>query len=274
MSQQQLIDHFNDRLRREYQNREPALVLRDGRVYGQFGGTTLSTRLIPVRETQQTHKFLGYKASLEIGVNTAAPEQFAEDSVIGFDRLSRIVHVLNYLPQAHVSQLLFLDVDPRHILAVKSDHGAYFEEILNQCGLNTGNVVISLSIDNEYSRLYNLFWYFSLLVKGLENYQRRGYRLLLTFPADNLDQSSLELIRRLSPDFAGLSLQHVASSLSLSASAARLADLSKHSILLGIDDPQGLSLARQMGFQYVQGDYLEQAGFVPPAQSQARSVSP
>jgi hypothetical protein len=42
--------------------------------------------------------------------------------------------MLNYLPMSHLGKTLFVEVDPRHILSVKKDHGAYFEEIIIKCG--------------------------------------------------------------------------------------------------------------------------------------------
>jgi hypothetical protein len=52
--------------------------------------------------------------------------------------------MLNYLVLAHLQGVLFLEVDPRHILGIKQDHGAYFEDVIRQCGLETKNVAIVL----------------------------------------------------------------------------------------------------------------------------------
>jgi hypothetical protein len=68
------------------------------------------------------------------------------ESIINFDRLSRTVHMLNYLTLAHLQNVLFLVVDPRHILGIKQDHGAYFVDMIAQCGLETKNIVIVLTV--------------------------------------------------------------------------------------------------------------------------------
>lgn len=260
MPLQELVEYFNSRLQREYQNARQSLALQAGQVHGRFAAVSLTTRLTPIRETRNIGQALGLKSALEISVYPGvdhADQQLNEDSVVSLDRLTRTVHMLNYLPHAHTDQLLFLDVDPRHVLAVKADHGAYFEDIIGKCGLNTNHVVINLTIDSVYSRLYYLL-YLPMLVNGLENYRRRGYRLMLTFPADKLEAASLELIGRLSPDFVGLSLQNVASPLSVAASAAQIGGITGHSVLLDVEDQQGLTLAERLNFNYVQGEYLEQ----------------
>jgi hypothetical protein len=40
------------------------------------------------------------------------------ESIINFDRLCRIVHMLNYLTLSYLQGVLFLEVDPRHIWAL------------------------------------------------------------------------------------------------------------------------------------------------------------
>ena len=72
-------------------------------------------------------------------------------SIINLDRLCRTIHMLNYLIYSHNGGMLFLDVDPRHILGIQQDHGAYFEEIIIKCGLATRNVVISMTINSFYA---------------------------------------------------------------------------------------------------------------------------
>ena len=96
--------------------------------------------------------------------------------------------MLNYLPLTHLQGALFVEVDPRHILGIKQDHGAYFEEVIRQCGLETKNVVIVMPVNSHYARHYQE------LVTGLDNYRRRGYQIALKFDYVAQESQSFELI--------------------------------------------------------------------------------
>lgn len=274
MPLQQLVEYFNDRLEQEHKNGLRPFILENGAVRGVFGPILIGSRLSPIRETLRSANVIGQIAQLSVTSNSSQTIQSSElenilslpleepaqaESIINFDRLSRAVHMLNYLPQAHLDELLFLEVDPRHILGVKEDHGAYFEEVIVACGLKTANVAISLTANNAYTGFYQS------LLKGLHNYQRRGYRVALKFDYHTLEKSAFELITKAAPDFIGLSalnldrvrdnkllekLQHF-NSLSRS--------LNGRSIMLNIDDKKTAVLARKTGFDLVQGHYFEQA---------------
>lgn len=274
MPLQQLVEYFNDRLELEHNNGFRPFLLQDGVVHGLFGPIRIGSALSPIRETLRSSRVIGHAAQLNVAANPIQPLQSNElenllvfppdqsagaDSITNFDRLSRTVHMLNYLPQSHLGELLFLDVDPRHILGIKEDHGAYFEEIIVKCGLQTRNVAIVLTVNGAYAHFY------SSLLKGLRNYQRHGYRVALKFDAQALEKPAAELLERAAPDFVALSAQHLER-----VRDSQLLDKIHHfnglavslearSILLNIDDKRNAALARQIGFQLVQGDYYEQA---------------
>jgi len=274
MPLQQLVEYFNDRLERQHDHPLRPFVLRDGVVNGLFGPIRIGTILSPIRDNQSRSQVAAYKAQLSVSTIQGPPLQSSEvetlvnwsteqsggsDSIINFDRLSRTVHMLNYLPQSHLDELLFLDVDPRHILGVKEDHGAYFEEIIVKCGLETNRVVICLKISPSLTHFY------PLLLKGLQNYQRRGYRLSLRLEYQSDNKAAIDLISRAAPDFVGLSaldLDQVRDNRLLDnlQSIKRLVDsLSGRTILLDVEDKRNAALARQIGFNLVQGPYFEQA---------------
>jgi EAL domain-containing protein (putative c-di-GMP-specific phosphodiesterase class I) len=265
---QQLVEYFNDRLEQEHNSKIRAFILENGEVHGLFGTARISTQLSAIRETLQPNQFIGHYALLKVDTNNVAEldkllvppaiQNSGFDSVINFDRLSRTVHMLNYLPQSHLDKVLFLDVDPRHILGIKADHGAYFEEIIVRCGLQTANVAIGLTVSTAYARLY------SLLIKGLENYQRRGYRLALKFDVQSLDKSATEMIARILPDFVGLSAQNLdqlRDSLlldKLKELCSLAGSLDARSILFNVEDIHHAELAQQCGFDLMQGRYFQQ----------------
>jgi EAL domain-containing protein (putative c-di-GMP-specific phosphodiesterase class I) len=274
MPLQQLVEYFNDRLELEYNNGFRPFQLHHGAVRGLFGPISLNSYLAPLRETDHTTEIVGYAAQLQVLAQAAPPLQSNElenvlqfpsaeinhgdpDSVIHFDRLLRTVHMLNYLPQAHLGGLLSLDVDPRHILGVKADHGAYFEEIIVKCGLQTNNVAIALTINHVYSRFY------STLLKGLENYQKRGYRIFLKVDLNALTETIDKLINRTAPDFVGIDVQQV--DRKHDAHLSKIQQLNSlvrsnggRSVLLNVGDKEDAGLARQGGFDWLQGEYYEQ----------------
>ncbi|QPK64848.1 EAL domain-containing protein [Methylomonas sp. LL1] len=276
MPLQQLVEYFNDRLEREHNSPLRPFTIQDDKVFGNFGQIRVGSEMLPLRETLRNSQIAGYAAHIHVtGILGADLTRHESDSlkklpieqtsdteaIISFDRLTRTVHMLNYLPQSHLDDLLILDVDPRHILGVKADHGAYFEEIIIKCGLKTRNVAIGLKINNEYARVY------PSLLKGLYNYQNRGYRVALKFDYFSLDKSAFELISRASPDLVAMSSQHLDSIRDnrlpekLNQLCQLVSSMEGCSVMLGIDDKRNATLARQMGFNLVQGAYFEAESF-------------
>lgn len=281
MPLQQLVEYFNDRLEQEHNSGFRPFVLRDGRVEASFGPIRLASRLKPIRETLRSARRVGHMAQLQISANPASsPPPAAVDallnpepppqSIVNFDRLSRAVHMLNYLPEAHLDEILFLDVDPRHILGVKTDHGAYFEEVIVKCGLQTGNVAIVMTVNRIYAR------YYQTLLKGLQNYQTRGYRVALKFDYPTLDQAALDLLARAAADFVCLSageLEQIRDNRLLEKLRQLngvVDSIGGRGILLDIADKQNAALARQTGFGLVQGEHFEATDV--PAPVYARSA--
>lgn len=190
MPLQHLVEYFNDRLGREHRSSFRPFVLEEGKVSGLFGPIRINSFFAPLRQTLKPTNIVGYKAQITVVPNKTqhlyaneienllannAVQAADFESIINFDRLSRTVHMLNYLTLAHSQETLFLEVDPRHILGIKQDHGAYFEDVIAQCGLETKNVVIVLAVSSQYAR------YFQELLNGLDNYRRRGYKIALKF---------------------------------------------------------------------------------------------
>ena len=164
-----------------------------------------------------------------------------------------------------------MEVDPRHILGIKQDHGAYFEEVIAQCGLETKNIVIVLAVNSQYAR------YYQELINGLENYRRRGYQLALNFDYlaqalkfDYLPQESeaFDLMAKISPNYVSLSARDMADQVhdnilvtKLHQLKTRVASVGGQSILQQIDDKKSDLLARNAGFDLVEGGYYRSIAF-------------
>jgi len=170
--------------------------------------------------------------------------------------------MLNYLTLSHLQGMLFLEVDPQHILGIKQDHGAYFEEVIAQCGLETKNIVIVLTVYSQYAR------YYQELINGLDNYRRRGYQLALNFDCLAEESEALDLIERISPNYVSLSARRMLDRAQDDTLLAKLQQLKTRvtsvggqCILQQIDEKKSDLLARNTGFDLVDGGYYRSIAF-------------
>ncbi len=272
MPLQHLVEYFNDRFGQEHRSSFRPFILEEGRISALFGPIKIGSVFSPIRLALKPAEIVGHAAKLKVSTHEvqhlysdeienllANPPHQASDfeSIINFDRLSRTVHMLNYLPLTHLDGSLFVEVDPRHILGVKQDHGAYFEEVIRQCGLETKNVVIIMAVNSHYARHYQE------LVTGLDNYRQRGYQIALKFDYVAQESQSLDLISKLSPNYISLSARHL-DQVRDSALLEKLRDLKAlvasvggQMILQQIDLKKSEALARNTGFDLVHGNYYE-----------------
>jgi len=277
MPLQHLVEYFNDRLGREHHSSFRPFVLEEGKVSGLFGPIRIDSFFAPLRQTLKPIVIVGHTAQITVTpnktqylytneienllANNSVPATEFE-SIINFDRLCRTVHMLNYLTLAHLQGVLFLEVDPRHILGIKQDHGAYFEEVIAQCGLETKNVAIVLAVNSQYA------YYYQDLINGLENYRRRGYQIALKFDYLVLESPAFDLIAKISPNYVSLSARNMEDQTlndtllaKLHQLKARVASIDGQSILQQIDEKKSDLLARNTGFDLVEGGYYRAIAF-------------
>jgi hypothetical protein len=187
----QLAEYFNDRIRAEkvrYLPEDP-IRIRNGAVEGRFGAIRFQSLFRPrVAMWSGTPHVAGHGASLraygdansELNADRVIPvrDVFAAardgKAVVYLDRLCRLVHTLNYLRQMGETGSLFLHVHARHVAGVATEHGRYFEQVLERCGLEPNRVVIAYSPsgnedEDSLARIRH----------ALQGYRRRGYSVLL-----------------------------------------------------------------------------------------------
>ncbi|MDO9168393.1 MAG: EAL domain-containing protein [Methylobacter sp.] len=274
MPLQNLVEYFNDRFGQEHRSSFRPFILEQGKISGLFGPVRIDSSFSPLRQTLKPAAIIGHTAKIKVSTyevqhlysseienllphNSFQTNEF--ESIINFDRLSRTVHMLNFLPLTHLHDLLFLEVDPRHILGVKQDHGAYFQEVITQCGLETKNIVIILAVNSQYIR------YHQVLIEGLENYRHRGYQIGLKFDSVAKESQTFEFIQKLSPDYVSLSARYLDNvrdntlPAKLHKLKALVTSTGGQNILQHIDEKRSDSLARNTGFDLVQGSYYERS---------------
>jgi EAL domain-containing protein (putative c-di-GMP-specific phosphodiesterase class I) len=276
MSLQQLVNHFNDRFAQEQGFNFRPFILQGNAVSGLFGKNRIESELTAVRHTNSLQTVTGYAAQTMMTHHFFSQQQFDTDNllssepseqnlsvdfIINFDRLCRTVHLLNALALIKRSHsFLVLEVDPRHIIGVKHAHGAYFEEIIIESGLQTKNIVISMTTSGIYEAHHEQ------LLKGLKNYRDCGYKIALNigylFSADRV----LDLINKASPDYITVNAPNQSyATLDLNVTLFPLLNRLKElvnsvggkSIMQGIDLADQALIAKKVGFDLVQGSYYQ-----------------
>ena len=277
MPLQHLVEYFNDRLGREHRSSFRPFILEEGKVNGLFGPIRIDSFFAPLRQTLKPTVMVGHKAQITVAPNKTQHLYANEietllannsvsaadfESIINFDRLSRTVHMLNYLTVAHLQGALFLEVDPRHILGIKQDHGAYFEDVIAHCGLEAKNVVIVLAVNSQYAG------YYQELINGLANYRRRGYQIALKFEYLGQESEMFDLIAKISPNYVSLSARNMEGQVHDDTFLAQLHQLKTQvtsvggqTILQQIDEKKSDLLARNTGFDLVEGGYYRSIAF-------------
>lgn len=269
-----LVEYFNDRFAHEHKANYRPLILENNLVSGIFGQLKISSSFSPLRQIANVKNVSGHSVKIKVSANESPYLHNYEldnlalnsndtyihfESVINFDRLARTVHMLNYLPLAQSENVLFLEVDPRHILGIKKDHGAYFEKVIEQCGLTTKNTVIVLGMSSNYVQ-YN-----EALIRGLSNYRQRGYQIALRFDSLISNKHAIDLIYKLTPDYVNFSVRQIEKE-NRNAALDKLHVLKRvisstqgRGILRQIDRKKSELLAQQSGFDFVEGSYYEKS---------------
>lgn len=107
-----LVEYFNNRFIREHYSSFRPFILYDNKVSGLFGPIKIDSHFSPLRQTLSPTVIIGHCAKID--VTTYTPPYLDDDeienllvnderqltsleSIINFDRLSRTVHMLNFL---------------------------------------------------------------------------------------------------------------------------------------------------------------------------------
>lgn len=256
----ELIHYCNDRNRERYGElgREDALYAAGGRIRARLqcsaGALTLESAFQPIANSRDG-KLAGHEALIRAqhadGRSFTADELFApltDEEVVFVDRLCRTVHVLNFLLQGDARQELFLNLHPRHVLAVSADHGLVFEEILRRCGLTPQQLVLEMRDSGA------LDWRQREI--AIHNFRRRGYRVAV----DNFgrDRGDIERLRDLDVDIVKLdaSLLQPEADARLQRAVELAQDLGALTVAEGIESPAQLAQARRGGVDRLQGFLL------------------
>nr|WP_315597025.1 EAL domain-containing protein [uncultured Cupriavidus sp.] len=148
-----------------------------GQVQGQYFNCSLTSAFEPL-VTLAGREVVAHEGSIrtyaEDGVGLAAWKLFAmaadDASLVSLDRLSRLVHAMNYFA-AHGEHKLVLNVHNRLLAAVADDHGAAFRRALESLGLPVDRFVIQVPASANDD--------LPLLLHVVGNYRRNGFAVSL-----------------------------------------------------------------------------------------------
>lgn len=143
---------------------------RDLRLYSVFQSLNSATTRLPV-----AHEAL-LRVRDSVNRSISPVEAFAipatPDDAVYFDRLCRMLHVLNFVNQDGGDGTLYLNVSGRHLLSIgEGSHGKTFETLLSHCGLKPTQIVLEV-LESRVDDLKHL-------QSAVEAYKRRGYRVAI-----------------------------------------------------------------------------------------------
>ncbi|EKF76026.1 EAL domain-containing protein [Alcanivorax hongdengensis A-11-3] len=194
----ELVAWFNREQRRQYGqlvHTDTPLRTSGHEVTGVYAGFTLRSEFQAIFDSRTGHP-VAFEALLRATTAQRTPVTPASvfsvpssaEEVIYLDRLCRTLHALNFLLQGGEQKaVLTLNVHPRHVAAVNTDHGQAFESVLSQCGLSPSGIVLELSSRALHRPEH--------LIDAVANYRQRGYQIALDGVRQVPDISHLQALQ-------------------------------------------------------------------------------
>lgn len=176
----ELMNYFNDQLQTQARTKslpKTGFFKADNIYWGRFGNLILGSRFQAIH-TFAEDNLIGYNSDLlvrsatgnSLNIDSIFNSLDSTDQIIHLDRLVRTLHSLNYLQQFDGRKdLLSLQVQPRHIISVISDHGKTFEKILSDCGLGPDRVLLHTRLLDTATLPH--------FQQALGSYRQRGYKI-------------------------------------------------------------------------------------------------
>jgi EAL domain-containing protein (putative c-di-GMP-specific phosphodiesterase class I) len=187
----------------------------------------------------------------DLSPQSAFDEALRAGRIVQFDRLVRIIHLMNHARGACENELLFLNVHPV-LLSSVHDHGRTFERILHYYSVPTSQVVIEIRGAWDVDGV--------VLAEAAGNYRSLGYRIALDDSGGS--DVSEERLRRLRPDIVKLKAG-LFGAVSLASRVSRFRGDGMQVCIDGIETPGQLEKVRHSGADLLQGYQLGRPAFVP-----------
>lgn len=232
----------------------------DGWVSGYFFRCRLTSAFQPVFGAA-ANKTIGHTAYIRSQINDEIAlwpwQVFSQAStdaqLVELDRLCRAVHALNYFKTASDSEQLFLVVHPRLLESVKTDHGRTFENFLDLIGVRTSRVTIEIppAVNRDPVLLYQV----------INNYRARGYQVAAHYtptgtPGSFSSVNWLTRAESLTPDIVRIDADELFRDSGVDTFAKNALHAGLQLLVWNIDTPRQLAAAKDIGADYLLGNYL------------------
>jgi len=221
-----------------------------GQVQGQFLRCSLTSAFEPL-VTLAGREVVAHEGTVrtyaEDGVGLAAWKLFAmaanDTSLISLDRLSRLVHAINFFAADPGSKLV-VNVHNRLLAAVTDDHGAAFHRAVEALGLPQDRIVIQVPASANDD--------LSLLLHVVGNYRRNGFAVSLQ-ASDPAEAGALMAHAR--PDWLKLDMRKLWTDRQLAGLRASAGDAGVTLIGRRLQDALGVERLQAAGITLGQGAF-------------------
>jgi EAL domain-containing protein (putative c-di-GMP-specific phosphodiesterase class I) len=239
---------------------EPLREVR-GHLEAHVMGMRLTSVFQPIADAG-SGRVIGYEALLRARAEDRwplAPEAvfaLTDDpaQMVRLDRLCRTLHAVNFSRRRPSNEGdLYLNLYPQHLRTVSEGHGAFFDSILEHCGLSPTRVVLEV-LESGLDDVPHL-------EQAMNNYRERGYRIAIVDFGRRY--SKLDRLWRFQPEHVKLDRSLIAAA-SENAGMRRLLpglfsiihDAGALTVFEGIETFEQLALARDTGADAVQGNLV------------------
>ncbi|MBX3628735.1 MAG: EAL domain-containing protein [Nitrosomonas sp.] len=232
----------------------------DGWISGHYFRCKLTSAFQPVFSITR-NTTIGHAAYIRSQINDEIAlwpwQVFSQAStdaqLVELDRLCRAVHALNYFKTVSDSEQLFLVVHPRLLGSVKTDHGRTFENFLDLIGVRTSRVTIEIPpiVNRDPVLLYQV----------INNYRARSYQVAANYtptgtPGSFSSVNWLTRAESLTPDIVRIDADELFRDSGADTFAENAIRAGLRLLVWNIDTPRQLAAARDIGADYLQGNYL------------------
>ena len=238
---------------------EAAYTNNNGASEAQFYGVNLHSNFQPIYSLSHRRP-IGYEGLLRVrdaNKHVIAPmDAFnsvqSRPHLIELDRLSRYLHVKNFVRQSDEHSWLFLNVHPE-VLMYGKEYGAFFGELLHNSGLKPTDVVVEILEDSIADK--------GLLNETIDYYRDLG--CLIAIDDFGTGNSNFDRVWQIAPDIVKLDKSIVRDMKENSVVRRMLPNLVSlihecGSLVLmeGVEEEEQALMAIDSGADFVQGYYL------------------
>ncbi|MBE9608530.1 EAL domain-containing protein [Chitinilyticum piscinae] len=178
-----------------------------------------------------------------------------QGELVTFDRLCRVLHLVNYLQLDGPSLPLSLNVHPTHLLEINERHGAFFGHVRERLGAARLPITLEVTEENISSNQS------AVLRNAIRNYREQGFQIAVDdFGAGS---ANIDRIWQLEPDYVKLDRQFIARAeqdertrRALPRVVALMHELGSRVVIEGIENPLQYRMALDAGANLLQGYWL------------------